>query len=90
LTEHFLRGALGDMKLLDQYAAAYKVRRLSSRTIQTYRRWVEEILRFHRDRTGQCYPNRKWIPFSHRAVNRHMLESTQNQALGAVRTGDGI
>jgi len=52
LTQQFLRGKLSDMKLLDQYEAAYKVRRLAPRTIQTYRRWVEEFLRFHHDRTG--------------------------------------
>jgi hypothetical protein len=52
LTGQFLRGKLGSMKLLDQYEAACKVRRLAPRTIQTYRRWVEEFLRFHHDRTG--------------------------------------
>ena len=52
LTEQFLRGTLGSVKLLDQYEAACKVRRLVPRTIQTYRRWVEESLRFHHDRTG--------------------------------------
>jgi hypothetical protein len=52
LTEPFLRRTLEGMKLLDQYEAACKVRRLASRTTQTYRRWVEEFLRFHRDRIG--------------------------------------
>ena len=32
------------MKLLDQYEAACKVRPLAPRTIQSYRRWVEEFL----------------------------------------------
>ena len=41
------------MKLLDQNEAACKLRRLAPRTIQTYRRWVEEFLRFHRDRAGR-------------------------------------
>src|SRR5271165_1221340 len=58
LTEQFLRGRLEGMKLLDQYEAACKVRRLVSRTIQTHRRWVSEFLRFHRDRTGRwIHPN---------------------------------
>jgi hypothetical protein len=34
LTEQLLRGALDGMKLLDQYEAACKVRRLAPRTIQ--------------------------------------------------------
>jgi len=42
LNEYFLHGTLDGMKLLDQYEAACKVRRLAPRTIQTYRRWVEE------------------------------------------------
>jgi hypothetical protein len=40
------------MKLLDQDQATRKARRLAPRTIQTYRRWVEQFLRFHHDRTG--------------------------------------
>jgi hypothetical protein len=78
------------MKLLDQYEAACKVRQLAPRTIQTYRRWVEEYLRFHHDRTG------RWIHpqdmgekeveafLTHLAVNRRSAASTQNQALGAI------
>jgi Phage integrase, N-terminal SAM-like domain len=40
------------VKLVDQYEAACKVRR-AARTILTYRRWVEEFLRFHHDRSGR-------------------------------------
>lgn len=78
------------MKLLDQYEAACKVRRLAPRTIQTYRRWVEEFLRFHHDRTGgwihpQDMGEREVEAFlTHLAVNRRVAESTQNQALGAI------
>jgi site-specific recombinase XerD len=85
-----LRGTLGDMKFLDQYEGTCKVRRLAPRTIQTYRRWVEEFLRFHHDRTGQwIHPNQMGEPeveafFTHLAVNRRVAESTQNQALRAV------
>lgn len=53
LTQQFLRGTRNHMTLLDQYEAACKVRRLARRTIPTYRRWSEEFLRFHHDRTGQ-------------------------------------
>jgi site-specific recombinase XerD len=90
LTEQFLRGALEGMKLLDQYEAACKFRRLASRTIQTYRRWVEEFLRFHHDRTGRWIdPNEMGEPeveafLTDLAVNRRVAESTQNQALGAI------
>ena len=69
---------------------ACKVRRLAPRTIQTYRRWVEEFLRFHHDRTGgwihpQDMGEREVEAFlTHLAVNRRVAESTQNQALGAI------
>ena len=78
------------MKLLDQYEAACKVRRLAVRTIPTYRRWVEEFLRFHRDRTGRwIHPKDMGEPeveafLTHLAVKRCVAESTQNQALGAI------
>jgi len=78
------------MKLFDQYEAACKVRRLARRTIQTYRRWVEDFLRFHHDRTGDwIHPNDIGEPeveafLTHLAVNRRVAESTQNQALGAI------
>lgn len=38
MTEQILRGTLEGTELLDQSKAAYKVRRLAFRTIQTYRR----------------------------------------------------
>ena len=78
------------MKLLEQYVAACKVRRLAPRTVQIYTRWVEEFLRFHQKRTG------KWIHpaemgegeveafLTHLAVNRRLAGSSQNQALGAL------
>jgi len=78
------------MKLLDKYEAACKVRRLASRTIQACRRWIEEFLQFHHDRTGQwIHPNEMGEPeveafLTHLAVNRRVAESTQNQALGAI------
>ncbi len=78
------------MKVLYQYVAACKVRRLPSRTIQTYRRWVEGTLRFHRDRTGRwIHPQEMGEPeveafLTHLAVNRRVAETTQNPALGAI------
>ncbi len=78
------------MKPLDQYEAACKVRRLASRTIPTYLRWVTEFLRFHRDRTGRWIHPREMGEreveafLTHLAVNRRVAESTQNQALGAI------
>ena len=66
------------------------MRRLAVRTIQTYRRWVEEFLRFHRDRSDRwIHPKDLGTPeveafLTHLAVNRRVAESTQNQALGAI------
>ena len=71
------------MKLLNEYEAACKVRRLAVRTIQTYRRWVEEFLRFHRDRSGRwIHPKDLGTPevdacLTNLAVNRRLAESTQ-------------
>lgn len=90
MTERSLRGTMQAMKLLEQYEAACKVRRLASRTIPTYRRWVAEFLRFHQDRTGRwIHPQemgeREVEAFlTHLAVNRRVAESTQNQALAAI------
>jgi integron integrase len=78
------------MKLLDQYEAACKVRRLAPRTIPTYKRWVEEFLRFHHDRLGRWVHPQEMSEaeveafLTHLAVNRRVAESTQNQALGAI------
>ena len=78
------------MKLLDQYQAACQVRRLARRTIPTYRRWVEEFLRFQHDRVGRwMHPQElgeKEVEafLTHLAVNRKVAESTQNQALGTI------
>src|ERR1700676_1844319 len=75
------------VKLLDQYEAACKVRRLAPRTNPTYKRWVEELLRFHHDRPG------RWIHLKDlgepevEAFLTHWAStaagrSTQNQTLG--------
>lgn len=73
LTESFLRGALKGMKLLDHYEAVCTICRLTSRTIQTYRRWVKDFLRFHHDRTGQwIHPDEMGEPvvLGHKSVER--------------------
>ena len=76
-----MRVTLGDRKLLDQYEADPKVRRLAPRTIQTYRRSVEEFLRFHHDRTHQwIHPNEMGAPdveafLTHLAVDRRLAEA---------------
>lgn len=50
------------------------------------------MLRFHPDRTGHgIHPNQPGEPevdafLTHLAVNRRVAESTQNQALGAIRS----
>src|SRR5947209_562138 len=58
----------GGMKLLDQYEAACKVRRLAARSIPTCKRWVEEFLRFHHDRTG------RWIHPQEMGAHRLIVE----------------
>jgi len=59
LTEQFLRSRTDGMKLLDQYEAACRVRRLAARTVPTYKRWVEQFLRFHLCWNGR--PSRRAI-----------------------------
>jgi site-specific recombinase XerD len=78
------------MKLLDQFEAACNVRRLARRTTQTYTRWVQDFLRFHRQRAGRWIHPRDMSAadveafLTHLAVNRRVAASTQNQALGAI------
>lgn len=78
------------MKPLDEYRAVCAVRRLARRTTQTYARWVEEFLRFHRLRTGEWrHPSDLGAAdveafLTHLAVNRSVAESTQNQALAVL------
>jgi hypothetical protein len=78
------------MKLLDPYEAACKVRRRAARTLPTYRRWVEEFLRFPQDRNGRwMYLQKMGEPegeafLPHLADNRRVAASTLNQALNAI------
>ena len=76
------------MKLLDRYEAACRVRRPAVRAIQTYRRWVEEFLRFHHERTGRCiHPQEMGEAdveafLTHLAVNRRVAESRRIRRSG--------
>jgi hypothetical protein len=59
LTGQFLRDRMWGMKFVDGYEAACNLRRSDSRTVQTYRRRVESLLRFHHGRSGPCARNRQ-------------------------------
>jgi site-specific recombinase XerD len=78
------------MKLLEEYEAACKVRRLAQRTTQTYTRRVQDFLLIHRQRAGRWIHPRDMGEadieafLTHLAVNRRVAASTQNQALGAI------
>jgi hypothetical protein len=67
-----------------------RARHLSIRTEEAYLRWIEEFLRFQRDKFG------KWVhpseigsseiaeSLTHLAVHRRVAASTQNQAFSAL------
>ncbi len=65
-------------------------RDLARRTVQTYIRWVDQFIRFHRGASGEWrHPRELHEPevtafLTHLAVNRRIAESTQNQALAAL------
>jgi len=78
------------MKLLDQVHEACATKHYSPRTEESYVRWIERFLRFHRSKAGE------WIHpldmtadhvesfLTDLAVRRHVAASTQNQALNAL------
>src|SRR5262245_7559326 len=78
------------MKLLEQLHAACRQQHFAASTEQVYCRWVEEYVRFHKDRCGAwTHPaelgERDIEAFlTHLAVNRKSAESTQNQAFAAL------
>jgi integron integrase len=78
------------MKLLTEVHAACRQQHFAKSTEQTYCRWVEEYVRYHKDRTGAWqHPaelsEREIEAFlTHLAVNRKLAESSQNQAFGAL------
>ena len=76
--------------LLEQTRQLMRARHMSIRTEEAYLRWIEEFLRFHRDKCG------KWVHpaemgnaeinayLTYLAVTRKVAASTQNQALSAL------
>ena len=83
------------MKLLEQVHEACVTKHYSRRTEDSYTRWIERFLRFHRAKAGD------WIHPSNMstdhvesfltdlAVRRHVAASTQNQAINAFMTVGG-
>jgi integron integrase len=78
------------MKLLAEVHAACRQQHFARSTEQVYCRWVEDYVRFQRERLGEWrHPallgEREIEMFlTHLAVNRKLAESTQNQAFGAL------
>jgi len=78
------------MRLLDQVHEACLTKHYSPRTEQSYTRWINHFLRFHRDKTGGWIHPRDMTAehvesfLTHLAVHRRVAASTQNQALNAV------
>ena len=78
------------MKLLDEVHNACRRQHFAATTEQVYCRWIEEFLRFHRQRLGSWkHPGemgeREIESFlTNLAVNRKLAESSQNQAFGAL------
>lgn len=78
------------MKLLEQVHEACLTKHYSPRTEESYARWIERFLRFHRDTAGKWIHPRNMAAehvesfLTHLAVRRHVSASTQNQALNAL------
>jgi integron integrase len=77
------------MKLLDQVRQSLRVKHYSYRTEQCYLRWIEQYVRFHKRGDAWRHPAslgaREVEQFlTYLATERHVSESTQNQALGAL------
>ena len=78
------------MKILDELVIACRTMNFAPATVQCYRDWVEDYLRFHKGQAG------KWIHpkdlresavecyLSYLAVNRQLAASTQTQAMCAL------
>jgi integron integrase len=77
------------MKLLDEVRHAVRVRHYSYDTEQTYVRWVEQFVQFHRGPAGWRHPKDMGAPeveafLTHLAVERRVAAATQNQAFNAI------
>ena len=78
------------MRLLEQVYEACMTKHYSPRTEESYVRWIERFLRFHRNTAGKWIHPRDMTAehvesfLTHLAVRRHVAASTQNQALNAL------
>lgn len=78
------------MKLLEQLAAKCRTMNFARSTEECYTAWVEDYLRFHRDRAGKwIHPNHLREPaveafLTHLAVKRRLAASSQSQAMCAL------
>ncbi len=78
-------------KLLDRMRHKMRLQHYAWRTEQSYVKWIERFLRWHRDRNRGCWTHPKdmgkaeieayltWL-----ATDRNVSPSTQNQALSAI------
>jgi integron integrase len=78
------------MKLLEQTRQVRRTKHYSPRTEDSYIRWIERFLRFHRDTAGQWIHPRDMSAehveafLTHLAARGRVAASTQNQALNAL------
>ena len=76
--------------LLEQTRQLMRTRHLSIRTEEAYLRWIEEFLRYHRDKCGKwVHPGEMGnqeinVYLTYLAVTRKVAASTQNQAFSAL------
>jgi len=72
-------------RLLDQVSIAIKARHYSSRTEDSYRRWIKRFIIFNGKRHPLELGEKDVILFlSHLATDRKVSATTQNQALSAI------
>jgi integron integrase len=75
----------GSLKLLEQLARAMEVRRYSPRTLEAYRAWVRDYVRYHGLRHPEVLGVEDVEAFlTHLAVERNHSASTQAQARSAL------
>ncbi|MEM9413357.1 MAG: phage integrase N-terminal SAM-like domain-containing protein [Planctomycetota bacterium] len=82
-------GDLGE-KLLQQVRDRIQLKHMSKRTEEAYVRWIQDYLRYHKDRAGEwVHPDHLNNPeindyLTYLAVDRKLAASSQNQALSAI------
>ena len=68
--------------LLATYRQALQARHYARRTVQTYERWIQRFLRYHRMKHRREMGGREINAFlTHLAVDEHVSPSTQNQGI---------